>query len=455
MIAALQALRDYYDTGTTKAYAFRIAQLKKLKHSIQQHEQEIYTALYTDLKKSPEEVWVTENGLVLAEINHAIKNLQHWMEPERSATNLVNFPSSSFIMKEPLGVVLIIAPWNYPLHLLLNPLIGAIAAGNCAVLKASEYAPATAAVLKKIIEAVFPPGYILFTEGDGAMVVNDLMHHFRFDHIFFTGSTAVGKIIYQKAAEKLVPVTLELGGKSPAIVEADAAVTVAAKRIAIAKFSNAGQICVAPDYVLVHHTQKTALIQALKKSIAAFFTDNPHACYNYGRMINAKHFKRVLQYLQEGNVLHGGRYDEADLYIEPTIIDNVTMNSAVMKEEIFGPVLPIISYTTIQEAKAVIAQNNNPLALYIFSDSAKKEKQWLEDVSFGGGCINNAAWHLTNYHLPFGGRGFSGMGQYHGRASFDIFTHKKSIQKTPVWFDPAIKYPPFKGKLKWFKWIIR
>jgi aldehyde dehydrogenase (NAD+) len=454
MIAALQALQDFYNTGTTKAYSFRIAQLKKLKQAIQQHEQEIYAALHTDLKKSPEEVWVTENGLVLAEINHAIKNLQHWMAPERKSTNLLNFPSSSFIIKEPLGVVLIIGPWNYPLQLLFNPLVGAIAAGNCIVLKASEHAPATAVVMRKIIESVFTPAYIIFVEGDGAVVVPRLLQQFRFDHIFYTGSTTVGKIIYQQAAKNLVPVTLELGGKCPAIVAADANITVAAKRIAIAKFSNAGQMCVAPDYVLVHHSKKEALVQALKQSIDAFFTSNPQSCYNYGRMINARQFNRVVAYLQQGNILHGGRYDADDLYIEPTIMDDVKMNTALMKEEIFGPVLPILSFDSMQEAKDIIAQNPHPLALYIFTKSAKIERQWLYELSFGGGCINNAAWHLTNYNLPFGGKGFSGMGQYHGRASFEVFTHRKSVMKTPSWFDPAIKYPPFKGKLKLFKWII-
>lgn len=451
----LSAMQSYFDTGATKTYSFRKQQLKKLKLCIEKYEQEIYAALHADLKKSPEESWVTENGLVLSEINYAVRNLAAWMAKENAATNLLNFPSSSFILKEPLGVVLIIGPWNYPFQLLINPLVGAIAAGNCVVLKPSEFAPAAAAVMKKIIEEIFPKEYVLYVEGDGAAVIPAMMGSFSFGHVFYTGSTAVGKTIYKMAAEKLVPVTLELGGKSPCIVESDANIKVAARRIAMTSFSNCGQMCVAPDYVLVHQSRKDELINALKDCLVKFYGSDPKQHANYGRIINEKQFDRLAKYLLQGKIVHGGNSDRASLYIAPTILENVSMDDAVMKEEIFGPILPVTAFSTKEEALKIIAQNKNPLSFYVFTSSAAKEKEWLENVAFGGGCVNNASWHLTNHHLPFGGRGFSGTGQYHGKASFDIFSHKKSIMKTPTWFDPAIKYPPLKGKLKLFKWVLR
>ena len=454
-VQQLENLRNHFNSGITKPYQFRIEQLKKLKQSIILHEQELYNALYKDLKKSPEECWVTENGLVLSELNDAIKNLSAWMEPERVRTNLLNLPSSSHILKESLGVVLIIAPWNYPFQLLMNPLIGAIAAGNCVVMKPSEFASATEAVMKKITEEIFAKEYILYVEGDGGKVVPEMMNNFSFDHVFYTGSTAVGKIIYQMAAERLVPVTLELGGKSPCLVESDADIKVAARRIVMTKFNNCGQMCVAPDYVLVDESKKDVLINELKKCIQQFFGDQPEDSYNYGKMINEKQFSRVTSYLSQGNIVHGGRTDKAKLFIEPTIIENINLNDAIMQDEIFGPVLPVISFSTKEAALKIIAQHKNPLAFYVFTSSSKKEKDWLESVAFGGGCVNNASWHLTNSHLPFGGRGFSGTGAYHGRASFDTFSHKKSVMKTPTWFDPSIKYPPLKGKLKLFKWVIK
>jgi aldehyde dehydrogenase (NAD+) len=454
-IQQLDALRNNFNSGITQSYQFRSAQLKKLKQSILAHEQELYDALYSDLKKSKEEVWVTETGMVIAEINEAIRHLKYWMEPERVKTNLLNLPSSSHVIKEPLGVVLIIGPWNYPLQLLINPLIGAIAAGNCAVLKPSEFSPATNAIMKKIIEDVFPEDYILYAEGDGATVVPEMMNNFSFDHVFYTGSTAVGKIIYKMAAERLVPVTLELGGKSPCVVESDANIKVAARRIAMTKFSNAGQMCVAPDYILVHQSKKDQLIEELKKNIQQFFGNNAAESYNYGRIINEKQFNRIVNYLQDGKVICGGKTNKEQLFIEPTLLDEVRMDSPVMKDEIFGPILPVIGFNTKEEALEIIQQNKNPLAFYLFTSSTAKENDWMKKVPFGGGCINNASWHLTNHNLPFGGRGFSGTGQYHGRYSFETFSHKKAVMKTPTWFDPAIKYPPFKGKLKLFKWVIK
>lgn len=447
--------RQYFDSGITRDYAFRKAQLEKLKTTLLQHEQEINKALYQDLKKSPEETWVTETGFVLAEINHTLRHLKKWMKPQRVATNLLNLPSRSYVYKEPLGVVLIIGPWNYPLQLVLAPLVGALAAGNCVVLKPSELAPATAAVLKKMITESFAPEYLSVVEGDGATVVPQMMNAFRFDHVFYTGSTAVGKIIYEMAAPQLTPVTLELGGKSPCVVESDAHIKVAARRIAVTKFSNAGQMCVAPDYVLVHQSVKEALVKELQLAITAFYTSDAASSYNYGKIINEKQFNRLVAYLQQGRVLWGGKYNAASHFIEPTLIEDVDLDTAVMGEEIFGPLLPIISFNSFEEARNIINRNANPLAFYVFTESKEKETQWLNGLAFGGGCVNNASWHLTNFNLPFGGRGNSGIGAYHGQYSFQVFSHQKAVMKTPTWFDPKIKYPPFKGKLALFKKIIR
>ncbi len=454
-ISSLEKMRQHFNCGATRPYAFRKEQLKKLKASILNHEQDLYDALYADLKKSPEEVWATETGMVLAELSTAIKNLRNWMEPEGVTTNLLNLPSSSKILKEPLGVVLIIGPWNYPFQLLINPLIGAIAAGNCVVLKPSEFAPATDAVMKKIIEESFSSEYILYVQGDGVAVIPEMMNNFSFDHVFYTGSTAVGKIIYKMAAERLVPVTLELGGKSPCVVEADANINVAARRIAMTKFSNAGQMCVAPDYLLVHSSVKDKLVEALKAAALKFFSDKPEESYSYGKIINEKQFDRIASYLSQGKIAYGGRTDKSKLFIEPTILTDISMNGSIMKEEIFGPILPIIPFTTMDEAMAIIQNNPNPLSFYIYTSSNKKEKEWLEAVPAGGSCVNNSSWHLTNHNLPFGGRGFSGTGCYHGKYSFETFSHKKAVMKTPTWFDPSIKYPPFKGKLKLFKLVIK
>jgi aldehyde dehydrogenase (NAD+) len=451
----LQQLRNFYDGYHTRSYQFRKQQLQKLKAAILQHEKDLYDALYSDLKKSPEESWVTEIGFLIAEINHTLKHLHRWMKPQKVPTNLMNLPSKSFVYKEPLGAVLIIGPWNYPLQLLFTPLVGAMAAGNCVVLKPSEFAPATSAVMKKIIEENFSKDYILYMEGEGTVVIPEMINSIRFDHIFYTGSIPVGKIIYEMAAKQLIPTTLELGGKSPCVVESDAKITVAAKRIVLAKFSNAGQMCAAPDYVLVNHSVKEKFVGDLKRAVQQFFSEDPSASYHYGKIINDKQFNRLINYLKYGKIVYGGKYNASSLYIEPTVIEDVPEGATVMSEEIFGPVLPILSFNTFEEAKAIIERNPNPLAFYIFTESTEKQKQWTEKISFGGGCVNNASWHLTNFNLPFGGRGNSGIGTYHGKYSFDAFSHQKAIMKTPTWFDPKIKYPPFKGKLNLFKKLIR
>jgi aldehyde dehydrogenase (NAD+) len=447
----LKALRQYFMSGATQSFAFRLAQLEALKKGVLDHEKELAQALHADLKKSEEEAWATEVGFFLNELNYTIKHLKSWMQPTSVPTNLLNQPSSCYTTPEPLGVVCIIAPWNYPFQLLFTPLIGAIAAGNCAVLKPSEFAGATAAIMGKMMKQLFPENYMLYLEGDGAAVLPPLFENFRFDHIFYTGSTFVGKIIYKQAAEKLVPVTLELGGKSPAVLASDANVRVAARRIANSKFSNCGQMCVAPDYVLVPTALKDTLIEELIIATKKFYGEDPENTDGYGKIINEKQWQRLVGYMQDGKVVHGGKSNAAALFIEPTILTDVSVDSKVMQDEIFGPILPILSYDTNEEALAIINRHPNPLAFYVFTNNAASEQYWLTNVPSGGACVNNTSWHLTNHALPFGGRGFSGMGGYHGKLSFDTFSHIKSVMKTPTWLDPDLKYPPYKGK----GWLLK
>lgn len=454
-ISRLQDMRHYFESGITRPYAFRKQQLLAFKTSIKKYEQEIYAALHADLKKVPEESWFTENGLLMQEINHIINHLDEWMQPTRIRTNLVNLPSSSHLYPAPLGVVLIIGPWNFPLQLLLIPAIGAIAAGNCVVLKPSEYAPATAALIEKMIRETFPENLVAVVPGDGAVVVPDMMNHFRFDHVFYTGSIPVGKAIYQLAAKDLIPVTLELGGKDPCVVEADASLEVAARRITLGKFSNAGQMCVSPDYLLVHTSVKERLVELMKKYIVQFFGESPETTYGYNKIINLKNFDRLTRFIAQGKIVTGGTFNRDTLFIAPTLLEEVSLDAPVMQEEIFGPILPIFTFNEPEEALAIISRHPNPLSFYIFTSSKKKEKAWIEKVQFGSGCVNNAAMQFTNHHLPFGGVGQSGIGAYHGRQSFDVFTHYKSVMKTPAWFDPSLKYPPLKGKMKLLKFFIK
>jgi aldehyde dehydrogenase (NAD+) len=451
VLPLLTQVQNFHAGGATRPFAWRKQQLRQLKSALLRYEEKLYEALYTDLKKNREEAWVTEIGFTIAEINFALKNLGRWMAKESVATNRLNFPAESYILSEPLGVVLIIGPWNYPLQLVLAPLVGAIAAGNCAVLKPSEFAPATAAVVQEMIETSFDPAFIKVVQGNGATVIPGMMNAFRFDHVFYTGSTAVGKLIYEMAAKQLVPVTLELGGKSPCIIEKDANIKVAAKRIALIKFSNAGQMCVAPDYLLVHADIKEAFLLELAKRIEEYYGADD---YHSGKLVNEKAFNRLEAYIAEGEVIYGGEVDRKALSIAPTLLQNISPDAAVLKEEIFGPVLPILTWQQDEEVYRAIAQNNNPLALYVFTESSARADKWTTTIPFGGGCINHASLQLTNHRLPFGGRGNSGIGAYHGKYSFDTFSHKKGILKSPTWFDPALKYPPFKGKLKLFKKFI-
>jgi aldehyde dehydrogenase (NAD+) len=446
-------MQDFFLSGETVSYQFRIAQLKKLRKAIESYEQRITAALFKDLHKSSEEAFTTEIGFVYSEISHVTKNLKSWMEESSVKTPMVLFPSSSKIIREPLGICLIIAPWNYPFQLLIAPLIGAIAGGNCAVLKPSEMTVNTSQVIAEMIGEFFDKNYLTIVEGDGAEVVPHMMTENRFDHVFFTGSIPVGKEIAKMAAEKLVPVTLELGGKSPCIVDEDADVKVAAKRITWGKFTNAGQTCVAPDYLLVHKTKKEELVAEIQKSITDFYGTDPQKSTDFGRIVNEKRVSKLESYLQEGTVITGGKVVMSDLYVSPTLMQDVSTGAPVMKEEIFGPILPIISFTNNEEALSIINDNPNPLSLYYFGKN--NEKTFIEKVNFGGGCINNTLVHLANADLPFGGVGNSGVGAYHGKFSFETFTRAKAIVKTATWIDPAIKYPPYKGKLRFLKWFLQ
>jgi len=445
----------FFNSYVTRSYTFRKQQLTALKLAIQQNEPAILAALYADLGKSAEEAYASEVGFVLAEITTTLKHLQGWMKPKKVSTNLLNIPGSSKIIAEPLGVVFIIAPWNYPFQLAIAPLIGAIAAGNCATVKPSELAPATANVLQNLIQNTFQENYVSCIQGDGALVIPNLLQQFTFNHIFFTGSTAVGKIIYELAAKKLVPVTLELGGKSPAIIDADANINVAARKIVMGKLLNAGQTCVAPDYLLIHQSKHTEFIAAFSKAVADFYGNDILNNTEYPKIINEKRFNTLLGYLADAEILYGGNYNKEILRIQPTILGNVSLNAPVMQQEIFGPIMPLYTYETKEQAIAIVQQYKHPLALYIFTNNKAVEDYWLQNVSFGGGCVNNTLFHLSNDRLPFGGIGNSGIGAYHGKHSFNTFSHQKAILKTATWFDPNFKYPPFSGKMKLFKLFMR
>jgi aldehyde dehydrogenase (NAD+) len=451
MNTSIEALRQHFQSGATQPFEFRLLQLNRLKQLVLDNEQALYKALHADLKKTDEDAWATEVGFFLSELNYTIEHLKGWMQPKSVPTNLVNMPSSSFTIQEPLGVVCIIAPWNYPFQLLFTPLIGAIAGGNCAVLKPSEFAPATASVMRRIITELYPENYILYIEGDGAQVLPPLLSENRFDHIFYTGSTMVGKIIYKLAAEHLVPVTLELGGKSPAVICDDANLRVAARRLANPKFSNCGQMCIAPDYILVPHHLRDELIKELIIAIQKFYGADAASSEHYGKIINDKQWLRLTSYLGDGEIVYGGKSNREKLFIEPTIMVNVQPDAKIMQDEIFGPILPILTYASKEEALAIIQKNPNPLAFYVFTENQADENYWLTNVPSGGACVNNATMHITNHELPFGGRGYSGTGGYHGKLSFDTFTHTKSVLKTPTWIDPSFKYPPYKGK----GWLLK
>jgi len=433
----------FYNSGKTLDYKFRVKQIKKLKKAIKDNEEAAIKALNYDLGKAQMEAYTTEVGFMYPEIEHVLANLKEWMRPEHVATPLALAPSSSKIMKRPLGQVLIIGPWNYPFQLMLAVLLPAIAAGNTAILKPSEFTPATNEVIKKIISDTFDEEYIAIVEGEGHVVLPPMIDNLKFNHIFFTGSVPVGAIIAEQAARHLIPCTLELGGKSPAIVDETANINIAAKRIVWGKFTNAGQTCVAPDYVLVHNSKKQQLVDGLKKHIVAAFGENPHQSADYGRIINERRFDALTEFLAEGNILYGGENDKTDKFIAPTLLDNVHMEDKVMKEEIFGPILPILTYENLDEVIDIIRQNSHPLALYLFTNKSSVEEKVMSQVAFGGGCVNDCLMHLGNPDLPFGGVGTSGQGSYHGKYGFDTFSHNQSIIKTPTLIDVPVRYAPF------------
>ncbi|MEH2087439.1 aldehyde dehydrogenase [Nostoc sp.] len=447
----IQTQRDFFQTGKTKDVNFRIEQLTTLKQAIIEHEQSIVEALKADLHKPELETYLTEIS-VIKDIDYAIKNIQNWSKPKKAAVSWDFFSYSAKIYPEPLGVVLIIGPWNYPFQLIISPLIGAIAAGNCAILKPSEIASHTSDIVAKIIAKHFDPAYLAVIEG-GVEASQKLLAE-KFDHIFFTGGTAVGKIIMAAAAKHLTPVTLELGGKSPCIVDTDINLEHTVRRITWGKFINAGQTCIAPDYLLVNKTIKKDLIDGLEKSLKEFYGDNPVNSPDYARIISQKHFERLVSFLKDGKVVIGGENQPSERYIAPTLIDNVSLEDSVMQEEIFGPILPIIEYTDIAEAIALINSRPKPLALYLFSQDKNLQKRVLQETSSGGVCINDTVMQVGVSSLPFGGVGDSGIGNYHGKASFDTFSHKKSVLQNSFWLDLKWRYAPYQGKLPLIKKLL-
>ncbi|KAB1063987.1 aldehyde dehydrogenase [Salibacter halophilus] len=447
--------KNYFYSGVTRSAKFRKQQLRTLKRAIQNHEQQLHEAMKADFQKPEFESFVSETGYLLRDIDHTLNHLDDWMKPEKKSSSLLSAPSKSYVMREPYGVSLIIAPWNYPVQLGLAPAIGAIAAGNTIVLKPSEMTPNTSRALEKMIDEFFDRQF--FTVVQGAVdETNELLAQ-PIDKIFFTGSPAVGKIIMKAAAENLTPLTLELGGKSPAIVDETASIKTAAKRIASGKFFNAGQTCVAPDYILVHDSVSRKLIEELEKAIHSFFGQSPKDSPDLARIVNEKHFDRLKAGLDGVKVLIGGGSDRDERYIEPTVVTDVPEDHMLWNDEIFGPILPIFTYSSIKEVVEIIRSKPKPLAYYHFTRDSKLKKELLEKLSFGGGTINDTLEHLIQPDLPFGGVGFSGMGNYHGEDSFLAFSHRKSILEKSDKVDVPLKYPPYKGKLKWlkrlFKWI--
>lgn len=437
----IETQRAYFATGQTRDIDFRIEQLRRLKNAIVKNEAQIMKAVKADMNKPEFEAFTSEIALCIEEISHAIKSLPQWSRPKRVRTPIMHFISSSRIITEPVGVVLIIAPWNYPFQLSIAPLIAALSAGNCAVVKPSELAPNTSAVITKILSETFDPAYVRSVEG-GVETTTALLKE-RFDHIFFTGGTAVGRVIMEAASKHLTPVTLELGGKSPCVVEPDFPIEHAARRIVWGKFFNAGQTCVAPDYVLVHASIKDKLVAKMKDVIREFYGSDPAKSKDFARIINDRHFARLASYLESGRVLAGGQTNAKDRYIAPTLMEGVNFDSPVMTDEIFGPILPLITYADLDEAIDVIHQRPKPLALYIFTTNRASEERVLGEVQFGGGCVNDTLIHLSTSHLPFGGVGTSGMGAYHGKAGFDLFSHRKSVLKKTAHFDIKLRYAPY------------
>lgn len=447
--------KDFYFSGETRSEEFRKEMLLKLKDAILSNEEEITFALHQDLRKSSFESYVTEIGFVLSSISMMIKELSGWMEPVKVKTPIHLQPAQSLIVREPYGSVLIIGPFNYPFQLIMEPLVGVIAGGNCAIVKPSETSVHTAKIIKKILMETFPPEYIRVVEGEREET--EALIHASFDYIFFTGSVAVGKVIMRAASERLTPITLELGGKSPAIVDQTANLKVAAERIIWGKFVNTGQTCVAPDYLLVHHSIQDELVKEMIGAIEQFYGKEASESPDYGRIVNEKMFDRLANTIEreQSQVIHGGSVDRGDLYIEPTLLDGIWWNSPSMEEEIFGPILPIITYENLGEAVQQIQKRAKPLSAYMFTENEMAADYFIENLPFGGGCINDTISHVGNTNLPFGGVGPSGVNAYHGKDSFDLFTHAKSMLKRNTSIPMRLAFPPYGNKLKFIKPLIR
>lgn len=443
----------FFERGQSRDISFRKEQLQKLKSILQNNEEEFYQTLHADFKKPAFETYGTELLVTYLEIDHILSNLSGWAKPKRVNSSLLNFPSKSQIHPQPYGVVLVIGAWNYPMHLAINPALGAMAAGNCTILKPSELTPHTSSLLAELINQNFDPGYLHVIEG-GAEETQALLSQ-SLDYIFFTGSTRVGKIIMKSAAENLTPVTLELGGKSPAIVDHTTDLPLAAKRITWGKFINAGQTCVSPDYVYIHESVRDKFCALVEEQIRKFYGADPQKSEDYARILNRKHFERLKAFINPEKVLFGGEIHEEELYIAPTVMMEISWEDPVMQEEIFGPILPVLTYQDLDEVISEVKSRPKPLALYIFSSDRGTQQRIIEEIPFGGGCINDTVVHLANLELPFGGIGQSGFGNYHGKASFDLFSHPKSIMKKSTWLDVPVRYPPYDGKMKWLKRIAK
>ncbi len=436
----VQSQRNFFETDATKSVPFRINALKNLKESVLKKEKKLYLAMKSDLNKSEFETYMTELGMVLDELRFITEHLSKWTKKRAVHTPIAQFHSRSFQMPEPYGVALIIAPWNYPFQLSLEPLIGALAAGNCAIIKPSAYAPKTSQIIADIIADCFPPKYVAVVQG--GRQENQTLLNQRFDYIFFTGSVAVGKLVMESAAKNLTPVSLELGGKSPCIIDKTADLKVAARRLAFGKFLNAGQTCVAPDYLLVHRSVKNQIVEYLKQEITNFYGNTPLDNKDFPKIINEKHFNRLKGLIAGENILTGGETNDLE-QIAPTLLDGITGQSPIMQQEIFGPVLPILTFEEIEEVISFVGTREKPLALYLFTKDSSVEKRILTSLSFGGGCVNDTIIHLATSRMGFGGVGNSGMGSYHGKASFDTFSHYKSIVKKYNWIDLPFRYLPY------------
>jgi aldehyde dehydrogenase (NAD+) len=432
--------REYFAAGGTRPLAFRREQLQKLSAALAQHEPTLLAALQADLGKSPPQSLAAELGLVHAEINHALRHLARWAAPASRRTPWLVAPARGWVQSEPFGVALIVGPWNYPVQLLLSPLVSAMAAGNVVILKPSELAPRTAAALTALIAATFPSEYITTVNG-GAEVAGGLLQA-KFDCIFFTGSARVGRVVMAAAACHLTPLTLELGGKCPAIVCADAKVELAARRIVWGKFLGAGQTCVAPDHVRVHRSLREPFLQALKKALVEFYGLDPQHSSDYGRIVNTQHFARLVSYLGSGKIFHGGDQVAQELYLAPTILTDVRPDAPVMQDEIFGPVLPVLEFDSLAETVTQLQAGPTPLALYLFTEDRVLEQKIINEVRSGGVCVNDVISHMIGTGLPFGGLGESGFGTYHGRAGFDAFSHQRSVLRRGTWLDLPFRYPP-------------